>query len=331
MVSKQELLKAIAAARAKGYTVFAPVREGALVLLAPVEDPASIDFDHVLTVNTLKDVLLPRNEKIAALDLTKMDLRPSEDAESPILVFGSRPCDAAALRIMDAILVGPVHDQRYQKRRERTVIATLACASSDDACFCTSMGYGPHDPTGSDVLVVPVGGEFAVRHVSAAGKAFLDQVGLRADGAVDASAAAQEGAVPEIKRKVDVSQLKAWLDQNFSSPAWNEVSENCASCGTCYYLCPTCHCFDIADETGLSRGERVRIWDACSFSGFTKMAGHQPRVGRHARYRQRVMHKFAYLPDTVGMVACVGDGRCIRHCPYGVDICEVIDKLLATR
>ena len=63
------------------------------------------------------------------------------------------------------------------------------------------------------------------------------------------------------------------------------------------------------------------------FLGFTKMAGHQPRVGRHARYRQRIMHKFKYTVDNVDLVACVGDGRCIRHCPVGVDIGEILESL----
>jgi ferredoxin len=58
------------------------------------------------------------------------------------------------------------------------------------------------------------------------------------------------------------------------------------------------------------------------------MAAHQPRVGRPARYRQRVMHKFKYTVDNVDKTACVGDGRCIRHCPYGVDICEILNALV---
>jgi hypothetical protein len=39
------------------------------------------------------------------------------------------------------------------------------------------------------------------------------------------------------------------------------------------------------------------------------------------------MHKFKYCPDNVEKVACVGDGRCIRYCPYGVDICEILETL----
>jgi sulfhydrogenase subunit beta (sulfur reductase) len=325
MVSKQELLRAIDEARAKGYQVFGPVRRDGLVLLERVDDASSLDFDHVLTVNSLKDVLLPRNEVLANLELDTMRLATVEDDDAPIIIFGSRPCDAAGIGILDSILLGSISDARYQKRRERTTLVTLACSRCDDACFCTSMGYGPHDATSSDVLVLPAAGRFAVRAISAKGRSLLESIGLKADSG------GTEGIdkPPELVRKLDAADLKAWLDENFASERWHAISENCVSCGTCYYLCPTCHCFDITDEAGLSRGERLRIWDCCSFAGFTKMAGHQPRVGRHARYRQRIMHKFSYCPTNSGKVACVGDGRCIRHCPYGVDICEAIEQLLA--
>jgi ferredoxin len=243
------------------------------------------------------------------------------DPDERILIFGGRPCDAAGMDILNPILIGEVKDTRYADRRRRTVIMTVACARCDGACFCTSMGYGPHDATGSDILVLPKDGDFILRAVTEKGRHFIDEIGASESGDVEAD----RPPVPE--REVQTDGLKAWLDSNFDDPKWRHVSENCISCGTCYYLCPTCHCFDIVDEAGISRGERLRIWDCCSFSGFTRMASHQPRVGRHARYRQRIMHKFKYTVDNVDRVACVGDGRCIRHCPTGVDICEILETL----
>jgi sulfhydrogenase subunit beta (sulfur reductase) len=324
-MSKEELLKFVSEAVRRGYMVFAPIKQEGLALLARVEDTASIDFDHVLTVNTVKDILLPRCESLAAFDLEERSITATSDDPDRILIFGTRPCDAAGVTILDPILLGRIRDARYARRREQTVIVTLACSESDDACFCGSMGYGPHDATGSDVLILPLQDQFIVRSVTAKGETFLGEMGLKETqgGAPDSP--------PELPREIETGQLKAWLDQNFESPKWHTVSENCVSCGTCYYLCPTCHCFDIVDEAGLSRGERLRIWDCCSFANFTKMASHQPRVGKHARYRQRVMHKFKYCVDNVNEVACVGDGRCVRYCPYGVDVCEILEILVRER
>jgi ferredoxin len=322
MMTKDDLLKLVGDAMTKGFAVFAPVRQEGGLLLARTEDPGSIDLDHVLTVNTLKDVMLPRCETLVRFDLEKPGVTRVEEDAGRVLVFGSRPCDAAGLDILDSILIDQVRDERYAGRRARTVIMSLACSIFDEACFCASMGYGPHDATGSDVLVLPSGDRYILRAITEKGQGFLDELG------VPAEAEAEPDKPPELERTVDISRIKEWLDSNFDSPKWKTVSDNCVSCGTCFYLCPTCHCFDIIDEAGISRGERNRIWDCCSFSGFTKMAAHQPRVGRPARYRQRVMHKFKYTVDNVDKTACVGDGRCIRHCPYGVDICEILNALV---
>ncbi|MFH1312967.1 MAG: 4Fe-4S dicluster domain-containing protein [Candidatus Eisenbacteria bacterium] len=320
-MSRRDLIKIAGDALRNGYRVYAPVKQEAGVLIAAVEEPEQLAFDHILTLNTLKDVMLPRCESLARFDLDKQEVIPVSDDPGRMLIIGTRPCDVAAMAILDPILIGQVKDTRYARRRDESVIMTVACSDCDDACFCVSMGYGPHDTTGSDVIALPREGSYIVRAVTEKGRAFLGEMGIKEDEG------GEPDAPPVLRRTLDTGGLKPWLDENFDSPRWRTVSDNCVSCGTCYYLCPTCHCFDIADEKGISRAERLRIWDSCSFSGFTRMASHQPRVGRHARYRQRVMHKFKYCVENIDRVACVGDGRCVRYCPYGVDICEILETL----
>jgi hypothetical protein len=304
-----------------GYEVYGPTRQDPGVMLGRLGDGADLDLDHVLTVNTLKDILFPRCEILATYDRERATLEGIPLEERRIAVIGSRPCDAAALAVLDRILAGEVRDARFAARRERAVILTLGCGECDSSCFCESVGYGPHDETGSDVLLLPSAGGYVVRAITNPGTGLLNKLGLGSDDE------AAPDTPPRLSRRVATAGLKARLDSNFESPVWHKVSEACVSCGVCTYLCPTCHCYDIIDEAGLSRGERLRTWDACTFGSFTRMAGHQPRAGKHARYRQRIMHKFKYCPETVGLVACVGDGRCIRHCPFGVDLREVIEIL----
>ena len=70
------------------------------------------------------------------------------------------------------------------------------------------------------------------------------------------------------------------------------------SCGACTYLCPTCYCFNITDDKGVSAGERVRSWDACMFRHFTlEASGHNPRTKKAQRFKNSVGHKFVYYPD----------------------------------
>jgi ferredoxin len=323
MLKESDLGNLITGARSAGYTVYAPQKREGKVYLEEIDDAGALEIGHVVTVNGTKDILLPRCEALANFQMGDVSVDSVEGPSAKRILFATRPCDAAALVILDAILLDPVRDSRYARNREETTVVTVACSRADSACFCTSMGYGPHDETGSDVILIPSGGSYIVRGLTDRGKALLSELGIAADDG------GEPDAPPELARTVNTEGIKEWLDENFESEKWNDASINCISCGTCYYLCPTCHCFDITDEAGIARGRRYRIWDCCSFADFTKMAGHQPRVGRHARYRQRIMHKFKYTVDNVNLTACVGDGRCIRHCPVGVDIGEILEELPA--
>ena len=99
--------------------------------------------------------------------------------------------------ILDAILIGSVSDARYANRRDRMVLATVACSACDEACFCTSMGYGPHDPTGSDVLFLPLGSDFLVRSITPKGRRFLGELGI------DADEGGEPDEPPELRRHIE--------------------------------------------------------------------------------------------------------------------------------
>lgn len=116
----------------------------------------------------------------------------------------------------------------------------------------------------------------------------------------------------------------ARLRADFESPEWEGIARKCLGCGVCSFVCPTCHCFDLTDEYDLKGGCRYKTWDSCCFAQFTLHAsGHNPRPTEQERYRQRVMHKFCYYPETAGMNMCVGCGRCTTFCPVGMDIYEI--------
>lgn len=43
----------------------------------------------------------------------------------------------------------------------------------------------------------------------------------------------------------------------------SKIALKCLGCAACTYVCPTCHCFDMQDETAGTRGARIRVWDSC--------------------------------------------------------------------
>jgi ferredoxin len=69
----------------------------------------------------------------------------------------------------------------------------------------------------------------------------------------------------------------------------------------------------------------VRTWDACTFAGFTTMAGgHNPVDMKQDRVRRRFMHKLYYDVKAHNRPSCVGCGRCVEMCFGGVDMIQFI-------
>jgi ferredoxin len=140
---------------------------------------------------------------------------------------------------------------------------------------------------------------------------------------VDAASEAQAKALAAMERPFELDGIRETLYGLFDDDFWYDVQQPCLGCGVCTFLCPTCHCFDIVDEA--QRRERVRNWDTCMFRMYSQEAsGHNPRPTNVERTRQRIMHKYAYFTELYDEVGCTGCGRCVRYCPVGIDIRQII-------
>jgi ferredoxin len=287
-----------------GRAVAAPVSVHDRLYYRRVSSAAEMVLNGGRPGNSIKQFLVPRHERLFTYRVEGKRTALAEcDPQVPeTVILGARPCQAAALPILDHVFNWDYRDERYNLRRERTTVVSLACHGSDEACFCTSVGGGPDHPAGSDAMLLELGdGNFEVRTFTERGRA------LFAGRTRESSRTAEVAAVPE--RALEIPE--------FSSPVWAERSLACLGCGACAYTCPTCHCFDMADEGGA----RVKNWDSCQFPLFTLHAsGHNPRPNQAARQRQRVLHKFRIYPEKFGATLCTGCGNCTRNCPVGLGI-----------
>ena len=311
-----------------------------------IENPAEILFDFANVRVPLKQVFLPQTEVLCTYDYDQVSEVPLP-AEK-ILVFGCRPCDARAVSQLDTVF-GPENkgyaDPYFRQRRESAVLIALACASPCPTCFCTAMGGGPAGTEGADLLAHDLpslagggaGGSLLLEAVTDKGRALLEarrellaEAGPQVSEEAKRADAAAEAAVRQandlgLDLGAELAALKQVMDPLFDDGRWEELTASCLGCGSCTYLCPTCHCFDIADESRLYQGRRIRTWDSCQFPLFTKHAsGHNPRKNKKERLRQRFMHKFSYAVENTGAALCVGCGRCIAGCPVNLDIRDVI-------
>jgi len=186
------------------------------------------------------------------------------------LIIGARPCDAAALPVLDRVFNWDYRDEFYNRRREGTTVVVLACKEHDGSCFCTTVGLGPDNGQGADAMLFDLGdGEFEVRTFTAKGeRLFAGQTQTSAK--IGTAAPPPESARSGTSQGVSGRGIRESRMENHDAPL--------PGLRGCAFNCPTCHCFDIADEGSSAGGSRVRNWDACQFGLYSQHAsGHNPR------------------------------------------------------
>lgn len=327
-ITTQNLHALIDSLLAAGTRVVGPTRVDRMLLFAPLGRGEDLDLSE-LPRRSAKETFFPVCEDILRYErhqgkttVTDIDLGKLPET----VLVGARPCDAAAPGILDAVFSWDYHDDFFLRRRHQTTVIGIACTSADDACFCCAVGLAPDARSGSDLFLTPLeGGGFGVDVLTGKGEALVTS--HAALFTAPATAVPLPLAKPQPQR-LDPGIVRQWLGENFESDFWHETAARCAGCGACAFLCPVCHCFDISDEGTEERGCRRRHWDACGFAKFTAHAsGHNPRDVQPSRYRNRVMHKFLYYPDKFGQILCTGCGRCVRACPVGIDLVEILSGI----
>jgi len=321
--------------------VLAPTRVGGKTLFSTLRQDSQLDLEG-LADDSAKSALLPRCEPLLEFHYSKSGDIPSRTElevreilpGQETFLFGVRPCDAKGFTVFSRVYdAGARRDIYYCTRRDKTLIAAIACASPAETCFCDRVGGDPGGSDGADLLFTPVEDGFVVEAVTERGDAFLseqafEEAGDKAKRAGEVRDAARRAmpAGPSLGGDPD-DVLRLFDDAAF----WEKTSAKCLSCGACSYLCPTCYCFNMTDEVNGNDGVRVRTWDNCMSFQFTlEGSGHNPRNGKAQRMRNRIGHKFSYYPELHdGNLACVGCGRCVAHCPVSMDVRAIVAQARA--
>ncbi|MCJ7822041.1 MAG: 4Fe-4S dicluster domain-containing protein, partial [Armatimonadetes bacterium] len=227
-----------------------------------------------------------------------------------------------------------VEDPVYLARRKAATIVGVEC-QPDEYCFCSSVGSG-ETKDGADVFLTPIAGGYLVETLTDKGAGLVRAAKVRP--AQPAEVEEAEAWPEEKKRRIrlkleaEVADLPALFDERYESEVWQRTSERCYSCGTCTNVCPTCFCFEVAEQPDLSlaSASRWRQYDSCQFGDFALVAGgHNFRGERVDRVRHRWFRKFVYLNREHGKPFCVGCGRCSQQCTAGISLVDVINSVVA--
>ena len=322
-IKKTSLEKLFNSLKSEGKKIIAPVKKGSIIDFCEISTLGEMADEYILSVKSTKGAAFPKIEKLFDYEIKKEGVTTKDrnlDAIPEVVLFGVRPCDAMGFDSLNAIFNWDIKDTIYGKRLEKLSIISFSCNKADNYCFCTSVNGNPGSTKGSDILLTFTGNdEFLAEIITEKGKAIAEK-----SGAFDAGKEIDKSKyLADVPVVFDVQKAVKSATESFDSEIWIEQSLRCVGCGSCAFVCPTCACFDIQDETNGIHGSRLRIWDSCGFSLFTlHTSGHNPREVQSARWRQRIMHKFSYMPDRLEVIGCVGCGRCSRACPVDMNIKE---------
>lgn len=349
-----QLDRLLDAIRSAGYGLVGPVVREGVIALQPIRGAAdlpagwieeqgpgsyrlkregSLFFGHTVGPSGWKRFLNPPRVRLfsATSDGRGFSVTDGADPALPTAFIGVRPCDVAAIAVLDRVMLGgPYADPVYRERREKCLIVAAQCTRAAKTCFCESMDTGPRARSGFDVALTEVReGEshyFVLESGSPKGERLLS--GLEARPAGEPERAAAERAIGrasgQMGRTLDTLALASRLRSNPEHPQWEKVAARCMACGNCTQVCPTCFCTSVADAAALGGGgaSRVRRWDSCFAPDFTYIHGGAARTSVRARWRHWVTHKLGTWHEQFGSSGCTGCGRCITWCPAGIDFTE---------
>jgi sulfhydrogenase subunit beta (sulfur reductase) len=313
-------------------TLWAPVEHGENDFRLEVVDDVTRARPEVLrTTVPFKKLLLKPSFVMLEGAPGEIPNNPGDNDRGRQVLFGAHACDIHALKILDLLYLGDYTDPYNLANRSRLVVVGFGCWP-DARCFCASMDTSTADD-GFDLYLTPLEDRLLVSVGSSKG----DDI-VRASPHLFAPATDRDTAdYLERSRQrsraftleVDISDLPYILELKRDDPVWDEIGARCLCCGSCSTVCPTCSCFNVADEIGADGlARRRRTWDACLFRDYATVAGgHNFRDDRADRVRARYYHKQEAFVREFGMPSCVGCGRCIENCPTGINVVDVFTRV----
>lgn len=327
----------------KHFEIIAPVEgKGGDIVFDPITSEHDVVLDFTNTIMPPKRFFFPQFETLFSWKGKEFTLASPRGAGLTVplktkrrIIFGIRPCDFSGILFLDGYYALAYEDNYYFTRRNNTLFILLGCNEPQEHCFCLSAGTGPFLKRGFDIQLTDLKDRYYVQIGSRKGKELIERYDYFFRPASREEKEENIQTVREAERKfkeeVDFDLVaKKMENEEVPESLWQELAVRCQNCGGCSYVCPTCFCFNLIDRvTGKEEGKRMRTWDSCTFSGYTRMAGgYNPREEKKDRVKRRFYHKLVYEPQQFGMHGCVGCGRCVTTCLGNINMPRVMHEIM---
>ena len=314
--------------------VYVPVGKGKDIHLLPFGEGERTE-DYINLTLPVKEMIFEQKERLFKWDRHGEDIDVETLADqhrTNRILFGVRACDTYGVAYTDRFFLQEFPDPNYRSRRAGTAIIAVNCLRAGRHCFCTSIGTGVFSTVGHDLAFTPMDAVYLVEVRTPQGQALIDGAKTyftEIDQSIRTEQAALRAKVEDsFPLKMDLTNLWDDMAKTFNADFWIDEAHACIGCTGCTNVCPTCTCFNVVEEnTDRDHGRRVRYWDSCQSTHFTRNAEyHNPRSDV-SRVRYRIYDKLKYIEERFGFKGCSGCGRCTDVCPTYISIIDIIGKM----
>jgi ferredoxin len=332
-LAKKDLSKVLVRWSGK-YEVIAPVKTAQGDCVFDVFNEKTFTLDYKKPPLPPKSVFSPQTETI--FNVQNYEYKETVPAKQRLL-FGIRSCDMMGLLQATSFMIRDQKDMYYSARKNAAVTVVMACpGAQNENCFCTTTRSGPIASRGFDLQCFDMGDVYLVQAGTSLGQELLSDAPVtpiddkRAKKQMEEFRQKAVDSMPQEKAVIEA--MTKLMNKQVNEKIWDNFGDKCITCGGCAFVCPTCTCFNVYDQqSSPGNGLRIRAWDACLYSGFTREAsGHNPRSSQALRLKRRHEHKLLdYSVKDVqdGLCGCVGCGRCSDFCPVHIGTLEVVKAI----
>lgn len=334
----------------KSHRVFAPISRRHNFSFEEIKSKqylSKIEFEYDTTILPPKKIFYPSDEVMFTQKNGNPRTQKAEQSSydgkirepqvgKPALIFGVHPVDLYGILQMDEIMANPKPDYYYLRNRKSAILIGINQAKENQYDFSERWGILKNNiPEAFDIFLEKIDNtdDYLLLANSSVGKKIVQKAKFKkADKKMVAAALARRVATPPPqKAPYDQDTIKKAVLSSRGGKIWEELEKICLGCGICTYVCPLCYCFDVEDKTNYSTNEcsRCRKWDACTLPTFSEIAGGKNfRPELKQRYFNWYFHKFVRALEEQGQAQCVGCGRCSKFCPAGINVENVLDKIM---
>ncbi|MEF8798014.1 MAG: 4Fe-4S dicluster domain-containing protein [Candidatus Bipolaricaulota bacterium] len=294
---------------------------------------SAVHFPKYRLNTPVKTFFFPPKESVSRFP--SGDFKPERDKRA---IFGLKQCDLASLKVLDQIFLDDeIIDPFYATRRQDTLLISSDCYETLDTCFCNKVEGQPFPKDGFDLNLIKLPGEddllVEIADESSLGKEVYEANQELFDPAPENLLEKLSSSRRSMEEQLDENNDFFEIPEDVGNispkhPVWRGVAEDCVECGACTMICPTCHCFQLYEQTEDSTVNRGKVWDSCSFEGYSRVAGGaNPMESLESRVRNRFYDKFGRFYENHDFYGCTGCGRCIESCMGEIDMRDVLKEV----